>query len=293
MTVGITDYHVLGPVQINSTVIGGITAAAVNNGHEIYGEPVSGEIGVRTQSITALKPGASFTTMDLAVALAACGSLGTDLSTANLHVFATKRTAAGAIASGAAHTKWLLRGGLLYPTRLTCDHRGQAQLSYEAQAVADADGNAPIVGPTTVSLPTGVNNNVWTLQSASFSGVGATDLRNAEVDFGFRVQTEGSNSELYDNQISYQLDPRLTIMGVTPAYADAVALLGESATCSITFRKRQNRGTFTADTLTLSATGLAHVSNPYQAGQRGAAQFAITVAVTFDGTNAPITVAAA
>jgi len=292
MSVGITDYHVLGPVQVGATTLGGITGNSVNNGIETYAEAVSGEVGSRLQSITAIKPGAAFTTMDIARAFAAAGNLPTDLSSSNLTIYASKRLRkTGLLASGASHYKWVLDGGLLYPTRLTCAHRQMATLEYAAIGLADSDGNAPITGPTATALPTAVDNNGWTLQSASFSGVGATDLTNVDIDFGVSVQGEGSNSELYDSQAAQlQINPVITITGVTPAYAAAVARTGAEVTATITLRKYANRSTFSGDTYTFTATGLAYRGQDWQGGQ-DSGQSQLLLACTYDGTNAPVTAA--
>jgi len=59
-----TAHYRLGPVQVGAspTTLGGITDVGIPAGLEVMREPVSGEIGVRTQSITAIKPTGSFTT---------------------------------------------------------------------------------------------------------------------------------------------------------------------------------------------------------------------------------------
>ncbi len=300
MSTGITNYYRLGPVSIGTaaapTVIGGITDIAGASGVEVMREPVSGELGVRTQTISAIKPTGGFTTHDIAAALGVCGSVGTSLFLPTtpadqklLKIYATKLDQDGRIASGAVHRVWTMRGGLLYPTRLSCQHRGNARLQYDALLCSDGT-NSP-VAEGNAALPTAAANSLWTLSAVSLAGVGANDLQGVDVEFGIQVSSEGSNSETYDNQcVIDAILPRVTVSLSDPSAE--VDLEGEEETeGTITFRKRDHNGIYTEDTLVLGFAGLAYPTQLFQAGQRGAATRAVVCDVEWDGTNTPFSVA--
>ncbi|NLE57411.1 MAG: hypothetical protein GX616_03565 [Planctomycetes bacterium] len=299
---GISNYYRLGPVSIGTaaapTVIGGITDIGGTAGVEVIREPVSGEIGVRTQAVTAIKPTGSFSTLDIASALGVCGSLGLSLFVPSeavnqnlLKLYATKYDTAGTIATGAVHRLWTMRGGLLYPTRLSCSHRGNATLAY--QALLASDGTNDPVAESNAALPTAADNTLWTLSTVSLAGLGATDVQSVEVDFGIQVSSEGANSELYDTQCAIDaITPRVTV--TLNDVSDEVDLDGEEETTgTIVFRDRDHNGQFGTATLTLGFSGLVYVTDLVRAGQRGAASRAIVCDVEWDGTSTPFSIAEA
>jgi hypothetical protein len=296
---GITSYYRLGPVSIGTsaapTVIGGITDIGVAAGVEVFREPVSGEIGIRTQTVTAVKPTGSFTTMDIATALGVCGSLGLSLfvpsegSNQNLlKIYATKYDTAGTIATGAAHRLWTMRGGLLYPTRLSCSHRGNATLAYQALLASDGTNDPVVEGDA--ALPDAADNTLWTLSTASIAGLGATDVQSVEIDFGIQASSEGANSELYDSQCAIDsITPRVTLTLNDPS--GEVELDGEEETTgTVVFRDRDHNGQFGTATLTLGFSGLVYPTDLIRAGQRGAASRAIVCDVEWDGTSTPFSI---
>jgi hypothetical protein len=299
MSTGITALYRLGPVSIGTaaapTVIGGITDLGLTGGIQVIKENVSGEIGIRTPAISAVQPTGRFTTHDIAAALGVCGSLGLSLflpATPSdqklLKLYATKLDQDGTIASGAVHRLWTCRGGLLYPSRLTCEHRGQASLQYDALLCSDG-ANDPWAASDS-ALPTAAAHAMWTLEAASIASLGATDMQGVDIDFGIQVSGEGANSELYDSQVVID---RITPV-VTIRLNDASGDLGlegeEEAAGTVTFRKRDKNGAYTADQCILGFAGLAHETTIWQAGQRGAGTKAIQVDVEWDGTSTPFTV---
>lgn len=300
MSVGITEFYRLGPVSIGTaaapTVIGGITDMGVVGGAQVMKEPVSGEIGVRTQAITAIQPTGQFTTQDISAALAVCGSLGLSLFVPTtpadqklLKLYATKLDTAGTIASGAVHRCWTLRGGLLYPTRLSCEHRGAATLAYNA--LLASDGTNDPVASADAALPTAADNNVWTLSAVDLAGLGANDVQGVDVDFGIQANAVGSNSELYDSQVEITAITPVVTVRLNSVGADLDIEGVEETAGTIMFRLLDHNGTYTANTFTLGFSGVAHETDIVKAGQRGAATKAVVCDVEWDGTSTPFSLA--
>lgn len=289
-----TAVYRLGPVQYGSTTIGGITDAAVNTGSQIVGEARSGEYYPRIKALRGQAPTATFTSSDLAVALGAISSVGASLASNVLKLYARKLDTDGKIAAGGNHGLYTLRRGLLFPARLSCQHQGDATCDFAAQVSYDGS-NDPIVWQAGQSLPAEVSEKRWTLSNAAIGGVGTNDLMGVEVDFGLSVSVEGSNSDIWPTQVSLDLvDPKITLRGCDLGWLGTVALLGSSVSGgTVVLRDRLSGGRFGTSTLTLTASGYAHCGQPYRASQRGAAVADVILEVVYDGTNAPIRVAAA
>jgi len=158
--------------------------------------------------------------------------------------------------------------------------------------IAYDGSNTPIVGPTSVSLPTAVDDNVWTLSAASVGGKGATDLMGVEIDFGLQVTGEGSNSDIYDTRLSITaVTPQVVLETNDPTWFSTIGLTGSDVTDgTITLRQREDRGTFTETTMTLTFSGIAYATDVFRAGQQGTGRTAIVIDVEYDNTNAPFAI---
>jgi len=286
---GMTGHYRMGPIQVGATptTIGGITDVGVGQGVQVFREPASGQIGAQVQAVTAIQPTGSFTTQSVEAALTACGSLGSSLFTNPLILYGTKIDQHGAIAAS-GHYSWTLRGGLLYPVSLSCPHRGNAALSYNATIAYDGT-NAPIVASGAATLPATITNKLWTLSAASIGGVGATDVQNVQIDFGLQVAGEAADSDVYDTRLSINaVTPRVTIETNDPSWFTTLGLGGTDITDgTITLRNREDRGDFSEDTMTLTFSGVAYVTDPYRASGQSTGRASVVVDVEYDNTNAP------
>jgi len=288
----LTAIHGLGPVKIGSTVIGGVTDASVDLDTNLVGEPTSGEIYTRHQSIAGQKPGGKFTSNNIAQTLAVCASLGCSLDTYPLTIFAAKRSA-GAPAAGAVHRQYVLRGGLLVPRQLTCEHQGDASLSYEAIVAYDG-GNDPIVKTDNVSLPAGLTDLRYSLYTASIGGLSISDeWKSLTIDWGIEVQTQGGGSEIWDSKIWIsKIEPTITLRGIEQTWFDSIPLLGAAATnATIVLRKRADGGTWAGSgDVTLTASGIVVPQQPLKASGDNPDESTLLLTVKYDGTNVPIRV---
>lgn len=284
----------LGPVAVGATTIGGITAESCSINTEVNSESRSGEMYVRNKSIRRQRPDASFSTSDLAVALTACGTLGVSLAASPLAIYSRLLGTDGKTASGSVHNKYTIRRGLLVPTRLSGRHGDDASVDFQAHVVYDG-ANDPIVLTANQSLPSAVDDNRWTISTASIGGIGSDNLTGIDVDFGIRVATEGKSSgsvtDIWDTEIGIEeINPRITIRGIDPSWFTTIGgMEGAGVTnATVVFRKRDPDGIFTGNTLTLTASGLVHCPQPHRASGRGASECEAILEVIYDGVNAPI-----
>jgi len=169
---GVQTLHYLAPVSIGTTNLGGITATDNGVDNEIRDEPSSGELTARIQALVRQGFQPTFSTQDIATALAACGSLGCSLATKALKTFAQAGSDDGRRAAS-GHIMFTYQHGLLLPQSLDCNHQGDCSLTY--QAIVTWDGtHDPLVPTSGASLPAITGTSLWTLKSATLAGVPIT-----------------------------------------------------------------------------------------------------------------------
>jgi hypothetical protein len=280
--------HTNGPVQLGANVLGGISGIGSALGSQVRGEPTSGEIYARVTALMAQKPTIEFTSEDIRAALNACGPMGASLASTHLVLFGSKLKAGGAIDSS-GHVSLTAANGILVPQSLSCSHQGNAAISYQAHPVCDSDSVDPWTVSTAATLPAIDAADLWTLNSMSV-GVAVTITQHMQVtvNFGHRVVTEGSGSNVRD-QIAAIRAVQPTITVASSAIADVLDLLGASGAFTLVLRQRQPGGTFGSAWITLTGTCYAFDEAPLRVSGQGIAQKQVMAHVEYDGVNAPIT----
>jgi hypothetical protein len=282
---GVQSLHYLAPVKIGNTGLGGITATDNPIRNEIRDEPSSGELTARIQALAGQGFDPSFTTQDIAAALAACGAMGCALAASPLNLYAQAGSDDGRRAAG-GHTMYTYQHGLLLPQSLECNHQGDCSLSYAA--VVTWDGvHDPLVVSDGASLPAIDATSLWTLQSASLGGVAVPQLRSVRLNFGLKAEAEGADSDIWASRPSVSaIQPVITV--TTTRISALLPLIGDSGTFSLVFREREEGGTFTAHTLTLSGSGLANFTKPFGARGNRPGEADLEARPKYDGANDPI-----
>lgn len=294
--------HGLYGVEIDATLIGGITNLGTRTGEEVRNEPTSGEIYARFQSLVAQKPGAEFTTLNIAAALDACGLTGVDIGglAAGLNLYAQKHVEGGTRAGAASHRKYTIKDGILVPRVLSVDHQGDATLRYEAVAIYDG-ANDPIVIADSQSLPGGLTDaQRFTIGPVTIESVSLAQVRRFELDFGLQVVSEGADSDIWDTFISIEsIQPQITLRGIDVEWLKStnIPLLGKAVThtnTAIYLRKRAAGGTFvadgTAEHIKFTAAGLATIDTPFEADGNDAGETSLTLPLKYDGVNVPLVI---
>jgi len=280
--------HYLAPVKIGTTNLGGITATDDPLQNDIRDEPASGELTARIQALVSQKLTPSFTTQDIAAALAACGSVGVSLVTKPLKLYAQLGADDGRRASGTVHRMFTYQHGLLLPESLDCNHRGDCSLSYRGLVTYDG-AHDPVVISENQALPTISGTTLWTLASVTLAGVPIPQLQNVRISFGIKAEGEGADSDIWDTKPSVSaIQP---VISVTGSKSSALlALLGATGNTSIVFRERADGGTFSSHTLTLSGSGMANFTNLFKAATGKPGDVTLEARLKYDGVNNPIVV---
>lgn len=298
----VTKAHTLYGVVFNATVLGGITAQNISTGTTVRGEGRSGEPYSRINHLVGQKPGATFTSEDIAAALAVCGPAGVDIDglAAGLILYAQAFADGGTRASGANHRSYTIYDGIVAPQQLRCTHQGDASIDYAALATYDGT-HSPLVEADTVSLPAGLTDNArFTLGPITIGGVTLAEYRDLTIDFGIMVRSEGAESDIWDTFsyiVTYQ--PTITLRGIDVEWLKStnIPLAGKAAAhadTAIYLRKRSDGGTFVADAtaehIQLTAAGLAWIPTPMDASGLDPAECTLMLRTKYDGTNLPIVV---
>jgi hypothetical protein len=294
--------HSLYAININASLLGGITRQTIATGSEIKGEISSGQVYTRFLAMYAQKIAPGFTTRSVAAALTLCGAAGVDISTLSaLCFYAYKHAASGARATGALHRSYAFGTGILFPTRLRCNFRGDATLDYSLITVSTG-GNAPLVVTDTVTLPTGtISDEFFTLGPVKVANVTLSQVRSLEIDFGLSIEAIGADSDIWDTFCSIVTEqPQITLRGIDVQWlteATGIPLAGKPAVHASTIiylRKRVHGGTFVADAtpehVKFTADGMAYIDQAFDASGEAPAETSLVVPLRYDGTNAPITV---
>jgi hypothetical protein len=276
-----------GPVQVGSAVLGGITSIESALGSQVRGEPTSGEVYARVMALLSQKPSMGFTCEDIEAALTACGPLGASLATDNLTVFGSQLLQGGTIASS-GHFSLTAALGVIVPQNLQCSHQGNASISYQAHPVSSDGVTVPWTISTSASLPSITQANLYTLDTIEIAGVSIAQHTQVGVDFGLRVLTEGSSSNVLDQIATIRsIMPKISLS--SQAQGNLLSsLLGATGAFSIVLRNRLQGGTFGTKIVTLSGTCLGLQEVPFRASGQGAASVQLQGHVEWDGTDAPI-----
>lgn len=300
----VTKAHTLYGVVAGATVIGGITQQNVNLGTQVRGEASSGEVYARFQSVVAQKPAATFTTLNVAAALAVSGLTAkaiSALSPATLLLWAQKIAEGGSRAGVTSHRSYTINDGILFPTTLTVGHQGDAVLPYGVAVTWDGTNN-PVVLSESQTLTAGITDaERFTLGPVTIESIALSEVRELQIDFGLQVVTEGGDSDIWDTMAYIKaVQPAITLRGIDIEWfkdSGGVPLAGlpiTHANTSIYLKKRAAGGTFVADAtaehVKFTANGLAHVANAFDANGDALAECDLVIPLKYDGTLVPLVV---
>jgi hypothetical protein len=177
--------------------------------------------------------------------------------------------------------------GLLVPETLSCNTGEDAQLNYSAHITWDGT-NDPIV-PSAASVPTNPGDTLrYSLGVVTIGGTVIDRVQSVSLNFGIKVDTEGGNSEIWDDYAAIQMiDPKLTIKTRSmTGLAKFPFAAGTIANTTVQFRKRTLGGGFeSTGQVTIAVAGTIHLSEMFSASGSGRAEQTIEIDVHYDGTN--------
>lgn len=285
-----------GPVNMGSVVRQGLRI-----GNQVVQVPTSGEAFARFIALYGQKFSVMWEVLDLKTCLDACGVLGTYVTSTiktGVTLYAQKISEGGTRTAGATHDSWNIKEGYAYPSAITCEHQGDARLSYDLLPTWDGTNN-PIVIAKDVALPSPITDALrYTIGPITLGGIVFDQVRRVSIGFGIAAQTEGADSDIWDGFSFVQsVIPSIRIDGVKKRWLDSTAipltgLLCTHANSSIIFRKRAIGGTFvlpaTAEHVKFTFAGLAVVPTIFESEGNAPGTVSIEIPISWDGTNNPL-----
>lgn len=246
-------------------------------------------------------------TYDLKGMLDAIGVAGLGIAGATnpgVVVYYQKFDDMGFAVSGSNHLSKTYANGVLVPKSITCDHQGDAKLTFELVVIGDGT-NAPVILATTAALPTITQvPNRWTLGPVKLGNLAFSEYAQFELDFGNNVQTRGVASNLDATHIEQKThEPKFTLSGINPlwfgsSFVPIGGLVVANSTDSIYLRKRTQTAAswvadITAEHFKFTLAGLAGVGKIGGQAQR-ASESSIEVNLVKDASgNAPLVMSTA
>lgn len=277
-------------------LVRGISSSSIRANTEITKEVASQSIYPDTVIASAVKPVASFTTYDIRGAIDALGLLGkcitSDVDDYGMKLWGQAQSCAG-IQAGSVHDLYTIANGLVVPTTLTVDHRGNCQLTYDIY-MRSADGaNAPVVYQPSQALPAGGAGVVgrFTMGAMAISGNPWTGKRNVTINFNPTITQEGADSDIYDGVVSIEsIMPQVQVRGVDTSWLGTIGIAGDVAVHGDTsfLLRRRDVALNTANHINLTFAGLISWDTLFDGNANSPATATIQIDCKWDGTNTPI-----
>lgn len=289
---GMVRVHFQG--QADPSFISGISSLRMSANTEVRKERSAASVYPDVASVAAVAPVIGFTTFNLIEALTAippagiCGS--SDGSHEGLTLYGSRHDCSG-IAAGSVHDKYVMAKGVVVPRTLSVDHRGNAELSYEA--ICSWDGtNDPIARTPNVALPTATASKRFTMEDLTIAGYSVVGKRSISLDFGCETISEGADSEKHNTVTSIRsISPVLTVRGVDTSWlTDVAPLLGKTigpANSVLSLQRRDFAKNLT-EHITIALSGTVVWDTIFDGTPDSPAQAAFSVHTMWDGTNAPL-----
>ena len=301
--------HTAYAAQYGSTVLADLTNLDLQTNPEVDNETSIGTPFPQFVAVVGARPGVQMTSRAVADVLGVTGSMGAAISGANpFNAFFARLGADGLPDPASVHRQYTATNGLLLPVRLSCAHRGNAQVDIRTLLYSGDGATYPLTISDIGSLPTLAQANVkHTLGKLEIgdSGANLTEVdckTNLTVDFGQNAETIGCDSDVLDKNLQQaSIQPVINITGLNALAffdsADKIPPIGKPinhANTNIYLRKRSEGGIgfvadVTAEHIKLTAHGTAIVT---QHRGQGTSRSEIDIQITcgWDGTNAPITI---
>ena len=211
-------------------------------------------------AVNEIKPVFEFSTFALEAVLDVLGVIGLAVDSAvdsGVTQYLASIDDYGDTLAGSVHRSHNMAKGVVVPSRLTVQHRGDASLQCMGYAIQKGSTD-PIVISDVAALPTiAVASSRWTLGPIDLAGSVLTDYTGLEIDFGLSIDPIGVQGDVYDKYVGIKNQtPSVTITGINPSwFASGIIPLGGKvvthANSNFFLRKRTQDGDhFVADATT-------------------------------------------
>jgi hypothetical protein len=306
----VTDRYGIYGVHLNATLCAGVTQVDDEYESTVRGEALSGEPSPRFQSLVAQLGRASFSSVALKTLLDTItttdgglvrkySSMAAAVWASGLRIYWQKWASGGIRAAGSVHIQDKVSAGLVHLRRITCEHQGDAV--GEVAVEAGYDGSADLIARTyNVALPAGgADDQRFTLGPITLGNIVFTHFKGLEIDFGFAVDREGSESEVQDRYVTIRtVNPVITLRGIdlgwyAAAKIPTATIAATQANTKIYLRKRAAGGSFvadgTAEHILINAAGQLKVGKIGGAGGHEPSEIVAMLQCKFDASNPELT----
>jgi len=289
-------------------IVGGMASVGMPTDAEVIREVNASREFARQSHVNFRSVGINVTSWQLEQLLDEVGIKGICIPTTGgtlvLDIFIAKYDCNG-IAPGAVHTRYSVNKGIMFPTSMTVDHQGNAQITYSVIAVFDGT-NAPIekaINQALPVIPVGEDER-WTMHDATLESVLVAQKKSINIDFGAQANTDGADSEAFDSWVSLdQILPVITFQGIDPNYLGTVItdlaggpptsnLAGITATHANSRIRLKERGSLIGASkhVFINYGGNARVSDLFSSTGNDAGRTDIRVEAIEVGANAPLAI---
>jgi len=244
-------------MDIDGTVVGGITRQSVRLGTEFFQNPTSGEPEPRTAGVRRHTPGGSIATKSVAAGIAAVAatspySIAIEDIAAGLKLYAQALASGGARRGALSHRLYTITEGVLGLQGISVADGGDAELMMELLAVYDGS-NDPVQITDNQSLPSGVTDSErFALGPITLGDVTIDQALGVDVNFGLTLRALFADGETLPRFSFVQsVVSSMTIRGINLAWLGDSAIPFEGkvlthANSTVYLRKRAETG-FVAD----------------------------------------------
>lgn len=293
--------------DISSTLISGLTSHTVESQQNVEREYTDGLPFPTRHTITSREDSIEAESLNVDDVLDLVGTVGQCINTTTeegVALFLRKKDKCNIQgASGSVHTKYAVKNGLLIPLNLSANHRGNATMSFRAEADADDSGNGIVISHTNALPSFSDTKRRYTLGKINLNGVTVDHVRSIQIAFGINIEKESADSSILSEFSSIsEIGTIITITGIDPTIVAAAKIpIGGKALAhaNTSFYLRRRGDTLGLDFEDNSATkhtkfttaGLAMATTLSSGDSKSVTETTLQIYCEYDGTNNPLVVA--
>lgn len=292
--------YTLNAVDIDGTIIGGITSQTINPNIEQITDATNGAPYNYFRGNRKVLPMYEFVTKS-AKALIGGFTQGVwaKIETAGdpIQFYLQQAEQGGLRLGGSNHMRHTMEDGLLIATGFSCNDGGDLESTCAFHAISTDGSAVPVIISDNVALPADPGDNErFGLGPITIAGVEIPDVTTVQVNTGITLYQGGTDGNYYATFRGVQLyQPSVTITTLDPSWFDSAGIglngaAANHANSSIYFRKRSLTGyELDATAVHIKAT-IAGMATVQSSPATGSAPASVTLLVNshFDGTNLPM-----
>jgi hypothetical protein len=282
--------------------IGGETEMDLATGTETMSDD-SGSIYDDVRSIRSQMPEARIRSKSIATWLSYIGLAGycisSDGSHPGLRMFASVLNDCKSTPAAGTNLRYTIGKGLIILGQLQAARGQDATISLMVHAISDGTNSPFSTTYSSVTLPTSLLTQQYTLGHCKVGNVTLSDLESMTIDFGVQVSAKTPEmGSIWPESIAVRkITPVATFTGFNPTILDdaSIPLIGKQATHAqtiIQLKKRAGYSSFvangTSEHIKITMGGLASITQAFTGSGNAELTNVLRVEGVHDGTNVPM-----